>query len=312
MKKYIKQVVGIMMICLLWMNNSIVLAQETFDRTLFDEIIQANQSQNYIQTEGSGQLSIEEDDLRVDYGKLLFNVRLNVPEAQGQVEGELVTPFLSGATIQGHFFLEGDTLIVGVTMDETETEWSTQEVSGEDLQQVILMSVDFANRYGDSLYQIWNELMDFSQTDTEYVLSLKKDLDAESVWGVFEDTGILDEMKKEINRVTEQSGETLSQEDYQLLDRIFSPDVLAILLKENPEMQVSYDKQTKKVTHVYYYIPLRVAELVTYIGEESVSELPEKVLITVDMNIAHQETPYEIQVPQEAIEAISMQGGSEN
>lgn len=305
MVKYIKQVVSLVIICLLGLNSSLVLAQETLERAIFDEIIQVNQSQNYIQTEGTMQLSVEEDDLRVDYGKVTFNVRLNVPEVQAQIEGALVTPFLPGATMQGQFFLDEDVLIVGIAMDEVETEWNTQEVSGEDINQAILMSVDFVNQYGDSLYQIWNELMDFSQTDTEYILSLKKDLDAEYVWSVLEETGIVNELRMNIVQVAEQNEETLTQEDHQLLDRIFSPDLLAILLKENPEIQLSYDKQTKKLTHVYYYVPLKVAEVVTYIGEESISELPEKVIITVDLSVATQETPYDIQVPQEAIESIN-------
>lgn len=284
-------------------------AQESDVKTILQEINQANAEVTSMSGDGFVSLAMVSNEQRADLGQLNYDFSYNVDPRFGlEAHGEVVSPFI-GEALGFDLFYEN---AVGYLFDGTA--WQAQDFSAEEKE------------ISDAFYQALNEMSgmeetpeaqasldlnekytDFEETDTEYVFSLKQNINADELWADLNSVVDLNAVKEEaIQQAETEAGQELDQETKDMIDSMYSADVLDVFLKTNPVFTTHYDKETLRLTKMAFEFQINLADFVPadVAAEEDMSAMPQVIIVAGEMNFANYGEQFDIAVPQEAIDSL--------
>ncbi|WP_124058280.1 hypothetical protein [Vaginisenegalia massiliensis] len=195
---------------------------------------------------------------------------------------------------------------------------------------------DFKKQYDEAKAQykeptkeqlaLQEKYMDFKEEGNEYIFTLKKDIKAEELYADLDKAYDFEAMKtKSLEQAKEQAktqGQEMTPEMEaemkKAFDKMYSPETLALFLKNNPVIETHYDKKTNQLTKMVADITLPLKEMIaagqpetTTAAESDASgaslnaanDAPEKLNIKLDFTFSGLGEAQDVQVPEEAQKA---------
>ncbi|MGO4941115.1 hypothetical protein ACTQ5R_00505 [Ruoffia tabacinasalis] len=289
--------------------------------TNWDEVLtQINEvNQEVVSMEGDGTITVSADQF-ID-AALNFDFRYNVEEAfalelAGDVTGELVTTDAEGNPSSMPLDFAGQASIIdGIAYLFDGSSWTVEDVSAQeeqiaaDFESIMSQAQEQAETINDPA--LTQKYFDLSETDSEYVMTLKQDIDSEEFWADIESQVNLEQIKQEsIDQAiaqAEAAGEELTEEDRQMLqdqmDQSFEAGKkIAFQLVDNMEMR--YSKDTYYLTYLVMDYSLDSADMEQIAADmgESTESLPEdfNVAFSMEFNFTNHGEVFDIVVPEGA------------
>ncbi|UUX32947.1 hypothetical protein [Fundicoccus culcitae] len=288
-------------------------AQENDARTILQEINQTNNEVISMRGEGFLSLSMVSNEQRADLGQLNFDFAYNIdPKFALDAKAEVVSPFIGEALNLGVFYDNG----VAYLFDGTA--WEARDFSAE--EQAI--SDAFSEAMGEitngpdseeaqAMLDINVKYTDLEVTDTEYIFSLKENINAEELWADLNNVVDLEALKDEaIAQAEAEAGEAIDQASLDTIESMYSAETLDAILKTNPVVDVHYDKETLRVTNFTFEFNINLADfipeedLVDEEGNSTASQLPQLIIVAGEINFSNFGEQFDISVPQEAIDSL--------
>lgn len=282
-------------------------AQTTYDQAFFEELAQANKEFSASKAEGTVKVSGVSADQSADFGQLSFTTAFNAEPLQLSFDGSVTSLFLGGQTLPFSAYYKDSIGYLGTPNGEDNTTiWQAIDMSEQEKEvldnykkmveqltnQNVLWSAEVATKYND-----------ISETDTEYVVALKQDINAEELWADINSQIDMEALKQHvIEQVERQTGETIDDAARAQIDAAYSADTLAKFLSYNPVVEVSYNKETKLVSKVVMQVTINTAEFAGTTSE-SESGLPEMIKVDITVNLSDHNVANEVVVPEEALSA---------
>ena len=289
--------------------------------TNWDEVLtQLNEvNQEVVSMEGDGTINVSADQF-ID-AALNFDFRYNVEESfalelAGDVTGELVTTDAEGNPSSMPLDFAGQASIIdGIAYLFDGSSWTVEDVSAQeeqiaaDFESIMSQAQEQAETINDPA--LTQKYFDLSETDSEYVMTLKQDIDSEEFWADIESQVNLEQIKQEsIDQAiaqAEAAGEELTEEDRQMLqdqmDQSFEAGKkIAFQLVDNMEMR--YSKDTYYLTYLVMDYSLDSADMEQIAADmgESTESLPEdfNVAFSMEFNFTNHGEVFDIVVPEGA------------
>lgn len=308
MKKTMKKWVAVMASALILVGpvSSSVNAQTTYDEAFFNELTQANQTYEAVKFDGMLHVSTTSQGQSADLGHLDFSGAFNGLPLGFSFDGKLTSALLGGEVLVAQAYLQNSVAYVGLPGAElSTTQWQAIDVT-EQQQQIIdafKESVAQAAAKPELTATINQKYTDVTETDTDYIITLKQDINAEELWTDVQQVVDLETLKEQaITQVEEQTGEPVTEEQRAQLDQMYSPEAIAQFLNLNPIVESVYDKETKKLKQIRFEVNVVTAEFVPSDAEtEQANFLPENILVKMEINLSEHDVAQDIVVPDEAL-----------
>ena len=290
------------------------MAQTTIDENVLTEIQEANKHFESVKWDGVFKVSAVSDNQTADMGQLNFNGTFNGIPLQGSFEGNVSSLFLGGQEIGLKAFYQNSTAYIGTMEGEAGSgiNWTAYDFTTLEADMI----KSFQDAYSQSsnvdpqkTTEFTSKYMDVTETDTDYVYTLKQDINAEEMWNDVDALVDLEKVKEDtIANMEEQSGEALDEESRAQLDKSFNSESLAKFLQMKPVIEVSYNKETKFISKLLMDLTVNMQD---FMGEEELAEnaesgMPQSFSVHVEMNFSEHNVPQEVTVPEEAL-AVEVQ-----
>lgn len=290
------------------------MAQTTIDENVLTEIQEANKHFESVKWDGFIKVSAVSDNQTADMGQLNFNGTFNGIPLQGSFEGNVSSLFLGGQEIGLKAFYQNSTAYIGTMEGEAGSgiNWTAYDFTTLEADMI----KSFQDAYSQSsnvdpqkTTEFTSKYMDVTETDTDYVYTLKQDINAEEMWNDVDALVDLEKVKEDtIANMEEQSGEALDEESRAQLDKSFTSESLAKFLQMKPVIEVSYNKETKFISKLLMDLTVNMQD---FMGEEELDEnaesgMPQSFSVHVEMNFSEHNVPQEVTVPEEAL-AVEVQ-----
>lgn len=290
------------------------MAQTTIDENVLTEIQEANKHFESVKWDGVIKVSAVSDNQTADMGQLNFNGTFNGIPLQGSFEGNVSSLFLGGQEIGLKAFYQNSTAYIGTMEGEAGSgiNWTAYDFTTLEADMI----KSFQDAYSQSsnvdpqkTTEFTSKYMDVTETDTDYVYTLKQDINAEEMWNDVDALVDLEKIKEDtIANMEEQSGEALDEESRAQLDKSFTSESLAKFLQMKPVIEVSYNKETKFISKLLMDLTVNMQD---FMGEEELDEnaesgMPQSFSVHVEMNFSEHNVPQEVTVPEEAL-AVEVQ-----
>lgn len=290
------------------------MAQTTIDENILTEIQEANKHFESVKWDGVIKVSAVSDNQTADMGQLNFNGTFNGIPLQGSFEGNVSSLFLGGQEIGLKAFYQNSTAYIGTMEGEAGSgiNWTAYDFTTLEADMI----KSFQDAYSQSsnvdpqkTTEFTSKYMDVTETDTDYVYTLKQDINAEEMWNDMDALVDLEKVKEDmIANMEEQSGEALDEESRAQLDKSFNSESLAKFLQMKPVIEVSYNKETKFISKLLMDLTVNMQD---FMSEEELSEnaesgMPQSFSVHVEMNFSEHNVPQEVTVPEEAL-AVEVQ-----
>lgn len=290
------------------------MAQTTIDENVLTEIQEANKHFESVKWDGVIKVSAVSDNQTADMGQLNFNGTFNGIPLQGSFEGNVSSLFLGGQEIGLKAFYQNSTAYIGTMEGEAGSgiNWTAYDFTTLEADMI----KSFQDAYSQSsnvdpqkTTEFTSKYMDVTETDTDYVYTLKQDINAEEMWNDMDALVDLEKVKEDmIANMEEQSGEALDEESRAQLDKSFNSESLAKFLQMKPVIEVSYNKETKFISKLLMDLTVNMQD---FMSEEELSEnaesgMPQSFSVHVEMNFSEHNVPQEVTVPEEAL-AVEVQ-----
>lgn len=290
------------------------MAQTTIDENVLTEIQEANKHFESVKWDGVIKVSAVSDNQTADMGQLNFNGTFNGIPLQGSFEGNVSSLFLGGQEIGLKAFYQNSTAYIGTMEGEAGSgiNWTAYDFTTLEADMI----KSFQDAYSQSsnvdpqkTTEFTSKYMDVTETDTDYVYTLKQDINAEEMWNDVDALVDLEKVKEDtIANMEEQSGEALDEESRAQLDKSFTSESLAKFLQMKPVIEVSYNKETKFISKLLMDLTVNMQD---FMGEEELDEnaesgMPQSFSVHVEMNFSEHNVPQEVTVPEEAL-AVEVQ-----
>lgn len=295
----------------------VVSAQDTNWDEVLTQINEVNQ--DIVSMEGNGKISLAADefmnaDVNLDFR---FNTEERFAlELTGDVTGELISTDAEGNPSTMPLDFAGEVAIVeGIAYLFDGTSWTVEDISEQ--EEEIASQIESAMAQVQSQAEAVNDpeltkkYFDLSETDTEYVITLKQDINPDEFWADVESHVDLETIKQEsFDQAIEQAeaaGEELTEEDRQELQEQLDQSFEAgksIAFKLIDTLEMRYSKETYYLTHMLMTYSLEKADLEELAAElgESTEALPEdfNVNFSLEFNFTNHGQVFDITVPEGA------------
>lgn len=290
------------------------MAQATIDENVLTEIREANKHFESVKWDGFLKVSAVSDNQTADMGQLNFNGIFNGLPLQGSFEGNVSSLFLGGQAIDFKAFYQNSTAYLGTTegAEEGAINWTAYDFTTLEADMI----KSFQDAYSQSSNvdpqksaEFANKYMDVTETETDYVYTLKQDINAEEMWNDIDALVDLEKVKENtIKNIEEQSGEAMDEESRAQLDKSFNSESLAKFLQMKPVVEASYNKETKLMSKVLMDLTVNMADFMSEEEAASAAEsgIPQNFLVHLEMNFSDHNVPQEVTVPEEAL-AVEVQ-----
>lgn len=249
-----------------------ISAQDTDSKEVLSQIITANQ--DVVSMEGTGNVSLSVSDLASIDANVDFrfnNEERFAAEVTGDATGELSsTPFnLSGEAA----------LVDGVAYVNDGSSWKVKDVTAQEDQlaarfEQVMTKV--ANQSTDALVNGAQKYFDFSETEAEYVLTLKEGIDAEEFWADVEDQVDVDRLAQlavdEASAQADQTGVPLTDAQVQAVEDQAMESYEAakgIAFEAVQHLELRFSKDNHYITYVGADFDLDGAQLEELLGRST-------------------------------------------
>ncbi|MBS4462055.1 hypothetical protein JXA27_05725 [Aerococcaceae bacterium zg-B36] len=286
---------------------STVSAQEKYDQAFFTELTKANQGYSALKFDGTIKVSALSDGQSADLGVLAYDGQFNAEPLSAAFNVKLSSLFLGEDKFNLSAYLKDNIAYIHTPASESEgMTWSAIDLAsqiGEFKQQFEAQMAQF-NADAEQSAEVSAKFTDVNETDSEYVLSLKKDITADELWEAISTSVDFEKiMNDAIAQAEAQTGETLSAEERAQVESIYSKESLEKFLKWNPIIEAHYDKETKLMKSMHLSITINTEDIVTPTeeNEETESTLPSIINVVIDMNFSEHGVEQAIDVPEDAL-----------
>lgn len=289
--------------------------------TNWDEVLtQLNEvNQEVVSMEGDGTINVSADQF-ID-AALNFDFRYNVEEAfalelAGDVTGELVTTDAEGNPSSMPLDFAGQASIIdGIAYLFDGSSWTVEDVSAQEEQIAAEFDSMMAQiqEQADTMSnpELTQKYFDLSETDSEYVMTLKQDINPDEFWADIESHVDMEQIKQEtIDQTIQQAeanGQEFTEEDRQTLEEQMDLSMEAtksVMFQLVDTMEFRYSKETYYLTHMLMDFSLdraNMEEIAADMGETT-EGIPEdfNVAISMEFNFANHGEVFDIVVPEGA------------
>lgn len=148
------------------------------------------------------------------------------------------------------------TVVDGVFYGYDGSAWTVEDISEEEqeISQAVTDAMQeaqtsLANGDVEKVLPLYEQYFDITQTDTEYIFTLKDGIDKEAFWNDLESIAGVNFREEEVNQVEaefDQAGETFTPEEREQFKTIFS-NILDTMLDLMSNVVVTYDATTYKL-----------------------------------------------------------------
>ncbi|MGO3211806.1 MAG: hypothetical protein ACTIK0_01305 [Ruoffia tabacinasalis] len=289
--------------------------------TNWDEVLtQLNEvNQEVVSMEGDGTINVSADQF-ID-AALNFDFRYNVEEAfalelAGDVTGELVTTDAEGNPSTMPLDFAGQASIIdGIAYLFDGSSWTVEDVSAQEEQIAAEFDSMMAQiqEQADTMSnpELTQKYFDLSETDSEYVMTLKQDINPDEFWADIESHVDMEQIKQEtIDQTIQQAeanGQEFTEEDRQTLEEQMDLSMEAtksVMFQLVDTMEFRYSKETYYLTHMLMDFSLdraNMEEIAADMGETT-EGIPEdlNVAFSMEFNFANHGEVFDIVVPEGA------------
>ncbi|HBY89722.1 MAG: hypothetical protein ACTHYF_04470 [Ruoffia tabacinasalis] len=289
--------------------------------TNWDEVLtQLNEvNQEVVSMEGDGTINVSADQF-ID-AALNFDFRYNVEEAfalelAGDVTGELVTTDAEGNPSTMPLDFAGQASIIdGIAYLFDGSSWIVEDVSAQEEQIAAEFDSMMAQiqEQADTMSnpELTQKYFDLSETDSEYVMTLKQDINPDEFWADIESHVDMEQIKQEtIDQTIQQAeanGQEFTEEDRQTLEEQMDLSMEAtksVMFQLVDTMEFRYSKETYYLTHMLMDFSLdraNMEEIAADMGETT-EGIPEdlNVAFSMEFNFANHGEVFDIVVPEGA------------
>ncbi|MBF6978371.1 hypothetical protein IU403_04335 [Aerococcaceae bacterium zg-BR22] len=289
---------------------STVSAQETYDKAFFTELIKANQSYSALKFDGTVKVSAMSDGQSADFGVIKYEGRFNADPLTAAFNGTVTSLFLQGKKLEFSGFLKDNIAYVNApdpTSESAETKWHAVDIATqiEEVKKQYEMQMKQYNELSGQTAELNAKYTDVTETDTEYIVTLKKDINADEFW---EDLSKIVDFKKlaadAVKQVEMQTGEKIDDKQREQIESLYSKENIAKFLSWNPVAESHYDKKTKVLTAMHLKLKVNTKDVIPQTdNKENAMEIPETIEVTVDMKFSEHGVKQTIDVPEEALAA---------
>lgn len=319
MKKSIK--IFFSLLTTVTMAFGVVAPTVSAQNTNWDEVLtQLNEvNQEVVSMEGDGTINVSADQF-ID-AALNFDFRYNVEESfalelAGDVTGELVTTDAEGNPSSMPLDFAGQASIIdGIAYLFDGSSWTVEDVSAQEEQIAAEFDSIMAQiqEQADTMSnpELTQKYFDLSETDSEYVMTLKQDINPDEFWADVESLVDMEQIKQEtIDQTIQQaeaSGQEVTEEDRQTLEEQMDLSMEAtksVMFQLVDTMEFRYSKETYYLTHMLMDFSLdraNMEEIASDMGETT-EGIPEdfNVAFSMEFNFANHGEVFDIVVPEGA------------
>lgn len=313
MKKGFKLLGSLLVALLMAINVLPTVSAQSTARDVLTQINAAGQNQlESMNANGFVSVAFQSGEQTADIGQLNFDMSFNIdPRFSMEFQGEVVSPFLGSETYTlSAWALEG----IAYLYDGLNDEWTIEDYSAQEqeISDQVYAAINEAQAQQGELTEeqiaLAEKYSDFSETETDYVFTLKQDIDANELWA---DLNSAMDMEALINDAIEQAkatgaeqGVEFTAEDEEMIRSLYSVETLEAVLGTNPVISASYDKTTYKPTGISAVLTINPNDFMGTTEEEAAETgMPETVIVTIEMTFGGHGETFEIVVPEAAFTA---------
>ena len=313
MKKGFKLLGSLLVALLMAINVLPTVSAQSTARDVLTQINAAGQNQlESMNANGFVSVAFQSGEQTADIGQLNFDMSFNIdPRFSMEFQGEVVSPFLGSETYTlSAWALEG----IAYLYDGVNDEWTIEDYSAQEqeISDQVYAAINEAQAQQGELTEeqiaLAEKYSDFSETETDYVFTLKQDIDANELWA---DLNSAMDMEALINDAIEQAkatgaeqGVEFTAEDEEMIRSLYSVETLEAVLGTNPVISASYDKTTYKPTGISAVLTINPNDFMGTTEEEAAeSGMPETIIVTIEMTFGGHGETFEIVVPEAAFTA---------
>lgn len=321
MKKWKKQIVAWGAVASLGLGFVAPVANaQTYDAAFFAELSEKNQSFKNAKVEGTIKATVSSDGQTIDLGTIDASVAFNTEPVSFAFTATVKSLFLGGQDFEVASYLQDNVAYFGTPVEEEGklvTSWMAVDATGVDETFNETTSPETLDKYVDmdKVNEINAKYSDVTETETDYVISLKENIDADAFVEDIRSAIDLDGIRAEaIRQYEEQKGEPLTEEekasfeDYNVEDYIAT---IKVLLASNPKVTLMYDKASGFLKAVDMDIKVNVKEVLAA-ADQNVDGLPlEMIHIVLNYTISGHNETQTWEVPAEALAAPVQSSDSE-
>lgn len=206
------------------------------------------------------------------------------------------------------------TILDGIVYAFDGATWTVEEL-GEteyEVSEEINTALEEANanqaEVTDDMVALYEKYFDLSETDTDYVISLKPDIDTNQLWTDLEEISGEDleaikqtAIDESLASMEESTGEPVSEEDRAMYEEMYDQSFdMALGLLQN--LIISYNKENYLISGISFDLDINSEDIAGLYGEEVSAEDLGQFQITAALNLTFAEhgQSFDIQVPADA------------
>lgn len=312
MKKGFKILSSVFVALLMALNVLPSVSAQSTASEVVAEINAANQNTlESMHSNGFVSVSFVSGEQSADIGQFNFDLSYNVDPRFGMAfQGEVVSPFLgSEAYTLSAWALDG----VAYLFDGVNNEWTVEDYSDQEyeISEQVYTAINEAQANQTELtaeqLALVDKYLELSETDTDYVFTLKQGIDANELWADLESAVDMDTL---INEAIDQAKAAAAEQDIEftaeeedMIRSTYSAETLATILATNPVITASYSKDGYKATGMTMVLTINPNDFVGSEEEAAESGLPETMIVTLEMTFDNHGQNFDIVVPEEAFAA---------
>lgn len=206
------------------------------------------------------------------------------------------------------------TILEGFLYFRKGSTWHVEDISEaeQEISEIIAQSFDPATAMmevsTDEVLQFYEKYFDMTETDTDYVFSVKGNInpdefiaDFEAVTGVSIDEIQQQQTEETIATLEDQSGEPISEEERAMIEET-SSNSFALGLAMIDNLTLTYNKDNYQLSGMYYDVTLTEAEIAEYLGDMAATDISSSFQLdfTMQLNFDQHGETFEITVPEGA------------
>lgn len=318
MKKSLKFLSSIFVALLMALNVLPTVSAQSTAGEVYAEINAANQTMiESMHANGFVSVSFLSGEQAADIGQFNFDLSYNVdPRFSMQFDGEIVSAFLgSEAYTLSAWASEG----VAYLFDGINNEWTVEDYSEQeyDISDQVYSAINEAQANQTELtaeqLALVDKYADFTETDTDYVFTLKQGIDANELWADLESAvdmdALINDAIDQAKTAAAEQGIEFTAEEEEMIRSTYSVETLATILATNPVLSVSYSKEGYKLTAMSMVLTINPNDFMGTTEEVATEEeaaetgLPETMIVTMEMTFDSHGQVFDIVIPEEALTA---------
>lgn len=314
MKKGFKLLSSLFVALLMALNVLPSVSAQSAASEVFAEINAVNQTAPLESMHANGFLSVSfvSGEQSADIGQFNFDFSYNIdPRFAMEFDGEVISPFLGSDTYTlSAWASEG----IAYLFDGVNNEWTVEDYSAQEyeISDQVYTAINDAQANQTELtadqLALVDKYADLTETDTDYVFTLKQGIDANELWADLESVvdmeALINEAIDQAKATAAEQGIEFSAEEEEIIRSTYSAETLATILATNPVISISYSKDGYKVTGMTMVLTINPNDFVEATEEEAAeSGLPETMIVTMEMTFDGHGQVFDIVVPEEALTA---------